>query len=68
MRSNLIVKETNFTSLRFPTTESQGIPQTLILLASSNAELSLTPRYEEVAVTELCPNNLLTASTLCVLS
>jgi hypothetical protein len=26
--------------------------QTLILLASSNAELSLTPRYAEVAVTE----------------
>ena len=42
--------------------------QTLILLASSKALLSLTPRYAEVAVTEDCPSNLLTASTLCVLS
>ena len=30
-----------------------------MFLASSNAELSLTPRYAEVAVTELCPSNLL---------
>ena len=43
------------------------IHQTLMLRASSKALLSLTPRYAEVAVTELCPSNLLTASTLCVL-
>ena len=39
-------------------TPFSGIPQTLILLASSNAELSLTPRYAEVAVTELCPSKI----------
>jgi len=38
----------------------------LIVLASSNALLSLTPRYADVAVILLCPSNLLTASTLCV--
>ena len=32
------------------------IPQILIFLASSNAELSLTPRYADVAVAELCPS------------
>ena len=42
--------------------------QIVMFLASSNAELSLTPRYAEVAVIELCPNNLLIASTLWVLS
>ena len=29
-----------------------------MFLASSNSELSLTPRCAEVAVTELCPSNL----------
>jgi hypothetical protein len=29
-----------------------------MFLASSNAELSLTPRYAEVAVTELCPSKI----------
>ena len=38
----------------------------LIVRASSNAELSLTPRYAEVTVTEDCPSNRLTASTLWV--
>ena len=40
-------------------TPSKYNPQTLMLRASSNAELSLTPRQAEVAVTELCPSNLL---------
>ena len=30
----------------------------MIVRASSNAELSLTPRYAEVAVTELCPSKI----------
>ena len=30
-----------------------------MFLASSNAELSLTPKYAEVAVILLCPSNLL---------
>ena len=34
------------------------IPQILIFLASSNAELSLTPRYAEVAVILLCPSKI----------
>ena len=35
-----------------------------MFLASSNAELSLTPRYAEVAVTLLCPSNLLTTGVI----
>ena len=42
--------------------------QMFVFLASSNALLSLTPRYAEVAVIEDCPSNRLTASTLCVFS
>ena len=38
-------------------------PYKLIDFANSKAELSVTPRYAEVAVTEPCPSNLLTAST-----
>ena len=33
-------------------------PQTLMLRASSNAELSLTPRYADVAVILLCPSKI----------
>ena len=40
------------------------IPQIVMFLASSNAELSLTPRYAEVAVTLLCPSNLLTTGVI----
>ena len=39
LTDELLHNITDSKSLRFPTTESQGIPQTLILLASSIAEL-----------------------------
>ena len=35
-----------------------------MFLSGSNVELSLTPRYAEVAVTLLCPCNLLTTGVI----